>query len=137
VSIAFIDTDVIVRFVTGDDPVKMQATTKLFSAVAAGQQSLLYPVTTIADALYVLTSKRLYRLDRPTAAMALLELLDLPHFRVTDRLVIRRALKIYAQTRLDFGDVMLIAAMEDADIPTPYSYDHDFDRFPWLMRQEP
>jgi len=63
VSIAFIDTDVIVRFVTGDDPVKMQAMTKLFSAVAAGQQSLLYPVTTIADALYVFTLKRLYRLS--------------------------------------------------------------------------
>jgi len=97
VSIAFIDTDVIVRFVTGDDPVKLQAATKLFSAVEAGQQSLLCPVTTIADALYVLTSKRLYRLDRPTAAMALLELLNLPHFRVTDRLVVRRALEIYAQ----------------------------------------
>jgi predicted nucleic acid-binding protein len=137
VSIAFIDTDVIVRFVTGDDQVKMQAATKLFAAVEAGQQSLICPVTTIADALHVLTSKRLYGYDRHIVATALLALIDLPHFRVTDRLVVRRALEVYAQSRLDFGDTMLIAAMEDADISTLYSYDHHFDRYSWLNRQEP
>jgi predicted nucleic acid-binding protein len=137
VSIPFIDTDVIVRFITGDDPVKMQATAKLFSAVEAGDQTLACPVTTIADALHVLTSRRLYGLDRPTAALALLALLDLPHFRVTDRRVVQRAIQIYAESRLDFGDAMLIAAMEEAGATTLYSYDRDFDRVPWLTRREP
>jgi len=84
-------TAVIVRFVTGDDPVKMQAATKLFAAVEAGHQSLICPVTTIADALHVLTSERLYGYDRPTVAIARLGLRDLPHFQFTARLVVRRA----------------------------------------------
>ena len=33
---AFVDTDVIVRFVTGDDPTKLLATTHLFTAVESG-----------------------------------------------------------------------------------------------------
>lgn len=136
-SVAFVDTDIIVRFITGDDPAKMQAAAALFTAVEEGHLTLACPVTTIADAIYVLTSRQLYGLDRTLVATALRTLLDLAHFHVADRRQVRRALDLYAQTRLDFGDTMLVAAMEDAGANALYSYDRDFDRLPQVTRREP
>lgn len=136
-SVAYVDTDVIVRFVTGDDPVKMQAAAALFTAVEEGKQTLSCPVTVIADAVYVLTSRQLYALERGVVAAALGALVRLPYFRVAQRQVIQRALEVFAQTRLDFGDAMLIATMEHAGASSVYSYDRDFDRFPTIQHREP
>ena len=136
-SVAFVDTDVIVRLIAGDDPAKKEAAQALFAAVAEGRQSLVCPDTVIADAVYVLTSRQLYALDRTLVASALSFLVDLPNFRVAQRRAVRRALDVFAQTRLDFGDAMLIAAMEDAGETVLYSYDHDFDRVSAIERRNP
>jgi predicted nucleic acid-binding protein len=137
VSAAFVDTDVIVRLISGDDPAKKEAAEALFAAVAEGRQSLACPDTVIADAVYVLTSRQLYALDRPLVASALAFLVDLPHFLVAQRRAVRRALDIFAQTRLDFGDAMIIAAMEEAGEMVLYSYDRDFDHLPASQRRSP
>ncbi len=134
---AFVDTDVIVRFITGDDPTKMAAASRLFTAVENKQLSLYCPVTVIADALYVLTSRNLYAIDRRLAADAVTALVDLPEFHVAEKSVVRAALDLYASTRIDFGDAVLVAAMAAAEIPTLYSFDAEFDRFPSVRRVEP
>lgn len=50
----FVDTDVIIRLLTGDDPDKQQAARKLFEQVAQGTLTLAAPDTVIADAVFVL-----------------------------------------------------------------------------------
>ncbi|MGH2457621.1 MAG: PIN domain-containing protein [Chloroflexota bacterium] len=136
-NVSYVDTDVIVRFISGDDPVKMRAATTLFTAVEEGKQTLSCPVTVIADAVYVLTSRHLYALDRGLVASALSALVSLPRFRVAQRPIVQRALDLFAGTRLDFGDAMIVATMEHAGVATLYSYDGDFDRFSTIQRQEP
>lgn len=137
VSVAYVDTDVIVRFIAGDDPAKMRAAAALFTAVEEGHLALACPVTVIADAVYVLTARQLYALDRGLVTAALRALVDLPRFHVDRRRAVQRALDLFAQTRLDFGDAMLVATMEAAGVATLYSYDRDFDRLPQLSRREP
>lgn len=61
-SAPFVDADVVVRLVTGDDPGKQAAARRLFDRVEAGDLVVATPVTTIADAVYVLASPRLYAL---------------------------------------------------------------------------
>lgn len=136
-SVSYIDTDVIVRFISGDDPAKVRAATTLLTAVEEGRQTLSCPVTVIADALYVLTSRHLYALDRGLVAAALSALVSLPHFRVAQRRIVLRALDLFGGTRLDFGDAMIVATMERAGVATLYSYDGDFDRFSTIQRREP
>jgi predicted nucleic acid-binding protein len=135
--VAFVDTDVIVRLITRDDPAKHQAAQSLFTAVEEGKQSLACPVTVIADAVSILTSRRLYALDRALVAAALGFLVDLPHFRVAKRRTARRALDLFAATRLDFGDAMLVAATEDAGDSELFSYDRDFDHVHGIKRHTP
>ena len=134
---SFIDTDVIVRFITGDDPMKQAAADALFRRVASGALLLRGPDTVIADAVHVLRSPALYRRDRARIRDQLGVLLRLRNFKVHNRRLLLRALDIFAATNVDFGDAMIVATMERRRASQLYSYDHDFDRFPNVHRTEP
>src|SRR5258706_1962551 len=133
----FIDTDVIIRLLTGDDPEKQAAATTLFEQVEQGTLTVTAPDTVIADAVYVLSSPRLYHLARSEVRELLTALVHLPHFQVQNRLAISRALELYGSSKLDFGDVLIIASMEQQHSQILYSHDADFDRFDGIIRQEP
>jgi predicted nucleic acid-binding protein len=133
----FIDTDVIVRYVTGDDPLKQAAAAALFRRVQLGTETLRAPDTVIADAVFVLGSPRLYALPRNRVRTELATLLLYPRFKIHNRRLLLRALDIYAATHLDFGDAMIAAAMERRGDQVLYSNDRDFDRLPGIMRREP
>lgn len=135
--IPFIDTDVIIRFLTGDDLEKQAAAAKLFEQVEQGLLTITAPDTVIADAVYVLSSKRLYHIPRDEVRELLSTLVRQPHFKIQNQLSVLRALDIYAVTNLDFGDTLIIASMEHQNLEVLYSYDTDFDRIKGITRQEP
>ena len=133
----FIDTDVIIRFLTGDDLDKQMAATALFEQVEQGLLTLQAPDTVIADAVYVLSSPRLYHLARNDIREMLTALVRLPQFQVQNRWSVLRALDLYASTKLDFGDTLIIASMEHQGSYLLYSYGTDFDHVQGITRQEP
>src|SRR2546425_1878469 len=133
----FLDTDVIIRFLTGDDPEKQAAATALFEQVEQGLLTVQAPDTVIADAVYVLSSPRLYHLARHDIQEMLATLVRLPQFQVQNRWSVLRALELYASTKLDFGDTLIIASMEQQGSHLLYSYDMDFDHIQGITRQEP
>ena len=126
---AFVDTDVIIRLLTGDDPTKQQAAAALFERVERGDVQLRAPVTVIAGAVYVLASKRLYARDRAEIAEMLSVLVRLPGFRTDNQRTVLRALELYGGNPVDFVDALLVAAMEQAEVTDVYTYDRDFARF--------
>lgn len=91
----------------------------------------------IADAVYVLASPRLYHVPGQQIRNWLSILIRWPGLEVDKRVVVLKALALYANSSLDFGDLMIVAAMDDANIATLYSYDRDFNRFSQARRQEP
>jgi predicted nucleic acid-binding protein len=133
-----VDTDVLVRFITGDDPAKQLAAARLFRRVAAGLLRVSAPATVVADAVYVLASPRTYGFDRPRVRAALAPLLELAGFDVAERQILRRALDVYvAHAHLDFGDAAIVASMQLSGATDLYAYDRDFDRVPGVTRIEP
>lgn len=133
----FVDTDVIIRFLTGDDLGKQEEAAALFQRVEAGEARLLAPDTVMADAVFVLSSPRLYKLPRARVRELLVPLVRLPGFRVQNRRALLGALDLFATTSLGFGDAMIAASMEQAGCDTVYSYDAHFDRVPGIRRLEP
>ncbi len=133
----FVDTDVIIRLLTGDDSRKQAQAAALFEQVERGEVTLLAPATVIADCVYVLSSPRLYHLPRPEVAALLGTLLRLPHFQVDHRRTLRRALGLYVTDRMDFGDAFIVASMQQAGSRAVYSYDAGFDRVKDIERLEP
>lgn len=136
-NVSYIDTDVLVRFLTGDDPVKQADARALLQRVAAGELVVAAPDTVIADAVYVLSSRRLYGLPRAQVRALLVPLVQLRGFRVNNRRRVLRALDLFGTTNLDFGDALIVASMEDDGVRTLYSYDADFDRIPTVERVVP
>src|SRR5919204_2762662 len=125
----FIDTDVIIRFLTGDDPAKQERAARLFEQVEQGNATLAAPDTVIADAVYVLSSPRLYNLPRQEVAALLIPLVRLSGFRVQNRRAVLAALNLYGYgaTKLDFGDALIVASMAQSGSRSVYSFDADFD----------
>ncbi len=78
----FVDTDVIIRLLTGDDPKKQEEAATLFQALEAGQLTVAAPDTVIADAVFVLSSPRLYHLPRANIQALLAPILRLANFKV-------------------------------------------------------
>jgi len=118
----FVDADVIVRLLAGDDLHKQERSAALFERVESGDIRLRTPVTTIADVVYVLSSPRLYAMPRGQVADLLKTLIRLPGFIVENRSAVLGALDLYASTRLE---------------SILYSYDRHFDKLASLTRMEP
>lgn len=134
----FCDTSILIRLITGDDAAKQERAIALFEQVEQRALSLSAPDTVIADAVFVLTSKRLYNMPRPEVAARLTTLVRLPNFHVRHRRAVLRALQLFGTTtRLDFGDALIVALMQQSEEETVYAYDTDFDGIASISRQEP
>jgi predicted nucleic acid-binding protein len=137
-TIPYIDTDVIIRLLTGDDPAKQEAAATLFRHIEDGSLTVAAPDTVIGDAVYVLASPRIYNLARTQVAALLTSLVRLSHFHVQNRRTVLTALQLYGTTNgLDFGDAMIAAAMQENSSGEVYSYDRHFDRIPGIQCREP
>lgn len=133
----FVDTDVLIRLLTGGDPEKQAQAASMFQQVEAGNMTIQAPDTVIADAVYVLSSPRLYNVPRHEVRDMLITLTRLTHFSVDNRRSVLRALELYGATSLDFGDAFIVASMEQAGSEVLYSYDRGFDSIPGVSRRAP
>ncbi len=115
-AVPFVDTDVIIRLLTGDDPDKQARAAALFQQVEDGTLTVGAPSTVIADAVYVLASPRLYHLPSNQVAALLTALVRLRNFRVQNRRAVLGALGAYggAGANLDFGAALMVASMQQS-----------------------
>ncbi len=135
----FLDTNVILRYLTKDDEVKAEACYQLFQKVEQGEQELFTCEAIIAEVVYVLSSQRLpYRLSHEEIRGRLMPILMLKGLRLPQKRVYVEALDLYASSPvLDFEDALAVAHMEMEGVTEIVSYDRDFDLLPSLRRVEP
>jgi predicted nucleic acid-binding protein len=133
----FIDTNIIIRHLTRDDPEKARACFELFKKAERNEITLTTSEAVIAEVVYVLSSKRLYNLGRGEIRALLYPILSLRGFKLSFRKTYLRALDLYASTALDFEDTLLIAQMERLKVTEIYTYDRGFERVDGITRLEP
>ena len=135
----FLDTNVILRYLTHDDPEKAEACYQLFQRVNRGEETVIACEAIIAEVVYVLRSSRAgYGLNREEIRSRLIPILMLRGLRLHQKQLYINALNIYASsTSFDFEDAIAVAYMQHHDINEIVSYDKDFDSFPGIERQEP
>lgn len=137
-SYPYLDTSVIIRLLTGDDLQKQSRSKELLRQVELGDLAVAAPVTVIADAVYVLSSPRLYHRKRDEVTALLTPLVRLPSLHVQARRSVLSALQLYGTTPgLDFGDALIAVLARQSSSPVVYSYDGDFDRVQGIRRHEP
>jgi len=133
----FVDTNIFLRHLTGDDPLKAQACFALFKKAQQNQIQITTSETVIAEIIYILSSKTLYNLAREQIRARLEPLLSLPGLKLPHRQTYLRALELYVSYSIDFEDALSCAHMEREALKEIYSYDRDFDKIQTLKRLEP
>ncbi len=124
----FMDTNVILRYLTRDDQAEAQRCYELFQRVKRKEIELVTSESVLAEVVYVLSSRSLYNQPRENIRALLLPIVSLAALKIPNRRTFLRALEYYASTRLDFEDALSIAHMERLKIDTLVSYDEDFGR---------
>ncbi len=129
-----LDTNVIVRFLTGDHPTHSPRSRKLFARAAAGDVILVVTDLALAETAWVLQS--FYSLDRDAITAALKDLIESTGIEVQNKAILLSALRNFAQTDVNFVDAYhaAVAAAESVGIA---SFDRDFDQFAGVKRIEP
>ena len=137
----YIDTNIIIRYLTKDDPQKAQRVYDLFQILARGEKTLAITEAVLAEVIYVLSSKRLYNLPRADIVKRLMPIILLKGIHVGcrpgDKTIYTQALHLYATSTLDFTDTLIVAKAQQEESKIVYSFDADFDRFPEIVRREP
>ena len=128
---AFVDTNVLVRHLTGDPPELAARATRYL----AGADELLLPDLNLAEVAYVLES--FYEVPRAQVATTLRAVLAYPTIRVLDADMLQRAVEVYEIHRLDFADAYLVASAERTGIGVIASFDRTIDRVTTVRREEP
>ncbi len=135
----FLDTNIILRYLTRDDEAKAEACYRLFQSVKNGEEELFTCEAIVTEVVYVLSSPPAgYRLSHDDIRARLVPILSLRGLRLLHKRVYVRALDIYASSpSLDFEDALAVAHMERQGITEIVSYDRDFDRVAQVQRTEP
>lgn len=128
---ALLDTNVLVRHLTGDPPGQARRAT----AFLEGRHELILTDLVLAEMVYVLES--FY--ERPRAEIGELTraLLALPSIAVVDHDLLLRAVELYEVVRLDFAEAYLAALAELTDVKKVASFDRQIDRVTTITRVEP
>lgn len=128
---AFLDTNVLIRHLTGDPPAQARRATA-FLGVA---NELLVPDLIVAEVVFVLES--FYEVERERVAELVRAVIGFPAIVVIDAPLLLRALEIYEVDRLDFAEAYLVASAEATGVKTIASFDRAIDKVATVRRLEP
>lgn len=128
-----LDTNVIIRFLTRDDPGQLEKSKGLIAAAERGQCELLLRPWIVAEAVYVL--REVYGLkDRAQVAGLLRQFAQ--GAGITTEAYVFDALTRFEKKNVDFAEALLAAESIALGV-RPASFDRDLDKFNDLKRLEP
>ena len=128
---AFLDTNVLIRHLTGDPPEMAARAT----AALTDEQQLLLTDLVLAECIYVLES--FYEVERPRIAELMRSAIAFPSIETVATSVLLRALEVYERDRIDFAEAYLVAQAEATGVREVLSFDRSIDRIKTVTRREP
>jgi len=128
---SFVDSNVLVRHLTGDPPGQAKRATEF---LRTGDNLILVDLV-VAEVVYVLES--VYKVERERVAELVRSIVGFPAVAVPDEALLLRALEIYEQYRIHFAESYLAACAELSGVGVVASFDRDLDRVRTIRRLEP
>ena len=118
---AVIDTNLLVRYLTEDDPEKAKAVERLLKRAGRGEIRILLPSVVIAELVWVLESY--YEMEASEISELVGAILNTPEVEVQDKNMLREALKAYEKKKIDFVDAWILEFAREKKIKTIYTFD--------------
>jgi predicted nucleic acid-binding protein len=134
-AVCFLDTNILLRFFTGDDSQKAQQALNLFMRIERGEEKVITSSSVIFETVYTLQS--FYKLARGEIKDKLLPIISMRGVHLPDKSVYYRAFDLYVTKNISFADAYNAAFMISEEIFNIYSWDRDFDKIEGIVRLEP
>jgi predicted nucleic acid-binding protein len=128
---AFVDSNVLVRHLTGDPPDQAKRAGELLRTT----KDLILVDLVVAEVVYVLES--VYAVERERIAELVRAIIGFRAVAVPDEALLLRALELYELYRIHFAESYLAACAELSGVGVVASFDRDIDRVPTIRRLEP
>ncbi|MEQ9824232.1 MAG: PIN domain-containing protein [Puniceicoccaceae bacterium] len=122
-----VDTNFLVRFITGEPLSQAEIAKKLMLEAESGSARITIVPLVVAEVVFVLTG-RVYGFPPVSVRDALILLLESPSIHVIERDVLLQALHTFVKKKVDFVDayVASMAASKGCEVAT---FDQDFRKF--------
>lgn len=134
-AVCFLDTNILLRFFTGDDKQKAQQALNLFMRIERGEEKVITSSLVIFETVFTL--QRLYRVPRNEIKNKLLPIISMRGIHLPDKSVYYRAFDLYVTKNISFADAYNAAYMISEEVFNIYSWDKDFDKIEGIVRFEP
>lgn len=128
---AFVDTNVLVRHLTGDPP-EMAARATAYLEV---ESELLLTDLVVAETVYVLES--FYEAPRERVAESVRSLIAMESCVSVDAALLLRSVEVYETDLLDFAEAYLVACAETTGVGKIASFDKSIDKIRTVERVDP
>ena len=133
--LAYVDTNVLLRFITAA-PVEQAAQARtLFAAAESGEVVLILDEIIVAETIWVLSS--FYKFSKKEIKEVLLPILANRGIKVRNERDILLALTFFADMNVDFADALVSVHMDGNGVPDIVTFDKHFDRLPGVNRMSP
>lgn len=118
-----LDTNVLVRYVTADEPEQAELSKTVIEGAEARGDRLFVSGIVLCELVWVLRGGA-YRYGKPDVVRALEGLLDTPVFEVQQRTLVRKAVTRYRDGRADFADYLLGLVHQDAGCDETWTFEN-------------
>ncbi|UCH97946.1 MAG: PIN domain-containing protein [Candidatus Aminicenantes bacterium] len=131
----FIDTNILLRYLTGDDPIKYERCRDLFKRVLEKKILLLTSDMVIAELIWTLHS--FYNVSKEEIIEKVTIMINTPNLKILNKKLLSEALVLFSQENIDYIDAYNAVFMKNKGCTQIFSYDKDFDCIEDIKRMEP
>lgn len=131
----FVDTNIFLRYLTKDDPLKYERCREMFKKVLEGEITISTSGMVIAELIWTLLSY--YKVSKAEVIEKVSIILGTESLFIPDKDVLIDALVLYARKNIDFIDAYNAVFMKYQGLREIYSYDEDFGAIEDIERKEP
>lgn len=133
--VRFLDTNILLRYLTRDDPARAAAALALLIRVEEGQERVITSPLVIFETVFTLQKR--YHVSKQDIRQALTDLISMRGLQIPNKALRIEALNLFATQNLPFVDAYNAVYMRSRGLNEIYSWDGDFDRITGITRVEP
>lgn len=131
----FVDTNIFLRYLTGDDPLKYNKCRDLFEKAVEREINLFTSGMVIAELVWTLIS--FYKVPKEEVIEKVSIIVNTPNISIPNKKLITETMVLYSQKNVDYIDAYNAIFMKHNNCDQIFSYDKDFDRIEIVRRSEP
>jgi predicted nucleic acid-binding protein len=131
----FLDTNILLRYLTRDDERKAKAAFALLQRIERGEERVITTQAVIFETVFTL--QRFYKVARPEIRGLLLTIVMLRGVQLPNKSLYQETFDLCVAQKISLPDAWNAVFMRSHGLTEIYSWDTDFDEMIWLTRIEP